>query len=108
MRGAREARPLSLTEDPRLSKASKGSQGFLRPRKVSWPQRGPGRLRGRRGAREARPLSLTEDPRLPKASEGSQGFLRPQEGPRGRERSREAQGARGSEGGEGEQGKHCP
>ena len=42
VRGAREARPLSLTEDPRLPKASEGSQGFLRP------QEGP------KGPREAR------------------------------------------------------
>ena len=40
--------PLSLTEDLRLLKASKGSQGFLRPQEVL---RGPGRLRGSGGAR---------------------------------------------------------
>ena len=34
VRGARGSRPLNLTEDPRLPKASEGSQGFLRPRKV--------------------------------------------------------------------------
>ena len=62
VRGARESkreqervrgvRPLSLTEDPRLLKASKGSQGFLRPQEGP---RGPGRLREQgewEGARE--------------------------------------------------------
>ena len=48
--------------------------------------------------REARPLSLTEDPRLPKDFEGSQGFLRPQEGPRGQDRPRKAQGTMGARG----------
>ena len=48
MRGAREARPLSLTEDPRLPKASKGSQGLLRPQEGA---SGLGRLRGQGGAR---------------------------------------------------------
>ena len=47
--GVRGARPLCLTEDPRLPKASKGSQGFLRPQEVL---RGPGRLRGREGEQE--------------------------------------------------------
>ena len=48
LRGARGTRPLSLTEDPKLPKASEGSQGFLRP------QGGPrnsGRLRGWWGAK---------------------------------------------------------
>ena len=35
---------LSLTEDPRLPKVSKGFQGFLRPQEGP---RGPGRLRGK-------------------------------------------------------------
>ena len=99
-----------MTEDPSLSKASKGSQGFLRlqegprdperPRKVQGVRGSKGKqegVRGLRGAREARPLSLTEDPSLLKACKGSQGFLRPQEGPRSPEKYREAQGARGSE-----------
>ena len=43
-KGAREARPLSLTQDLRLPKASKGSQGFLRPHEGP---RGKGRLRGK-------------------------------------------------------------
>ena len=82
VRGAREARSLSMTEDPRLPKACEGSQGFLRPQEGP---RDPGRPReaqgvrgvrgsegkrdGVRGLRGARPLSLTEDPRqrLPKA-----------------------------------------
>ena len=99
--------PLSLTEDPSLTKACKGSQGFLRPQEGprGWgrPREGKGQegVRGSErkwgGAKEARPLSLTEDPRLPKASEGPQGFLRPQEGPRGPGRPREAQGVRGGE-----------
>ena len=46
MRGAREARSLSLTEDPRLLKASKGSQGFLRPQEGP---RGPGKPREAQG-----------------------------------------------------------
>ena len=46
MRGAREARPLGLTEDPRLPKASEGSQGFLRPKEGLRVQGDPGRLRG--------------------------------------------------------------
>ena len=45
VRGAREARPLSLTEDPRLSKAS---QGFLRP------QEGPREAQGARGSERVR------------------------------------------------------
>ena len=48
MRGAREARSLSLTEDPRLPKASKGSQGFLRPKEGS---RGPEKSRKAQGVR---------------------------------------------------------
>ena len=99
VRGAREARPLSLTEDPRLSKASKG---FLRPRKVPWPQRGPGRLRGWKGAREARPLSLTEDPRLPKAPEGLRRLRRLSEAPGKSQGSRETQGGSGGEREQGE------
>ena len=35
---------MSLTKDPRLPKASEGSQGFLRPQEGP---RGPGRLRGK-------------------------------------------------------------
>ena len=46
--GARGARPLSLTEDPRLPKASEGFQGFLRPQEGP---RDPGRLRGQGGVR---------------------------------------------------------
>ena len=92
--GAREARPLSLTKDPSLPKASKGSQGFLRPQEgPRGPERPRGQgeqegVRGSGGEREARPLSLTEDPRLPKASKDSQGFLRPQEVLRGPRRLR--------------------
>ena len=48
VRGVRGARPLSLTEDPRLPKASEGSQGFLRPQEGP---RGPERLRGWGGVR---------------------------------------------------------
>ena len=48
MRGAKGARPLCLTEDPRLPRASKGSQGFLTPQEVL---RGPGKLRGQGGVR---------------------------------------------------------
>ena len=47
MRGARGTMPLSLTEDPRLPKASEGSQGLLRPQRGSSC---PERLRGE-GAR---------------------------------------------------------
>ena len=46
MRGARAARPLSLTEDPRLPKATKGSQGFPRP------QEGPREAQGEESERE--------------------------------------------------------
>ena len=116
LRGAREVRPLSLTEDPRPLKACKGSQGFLRSQeglrdsgRLSWQ----GGARGSewewwvRGAREARPLCLTEDPRLPKASKGSQGFLRPQEVLRDPGRLSWQGGVRGSKmevGGNGDQG----
>ena len=48
MRGAREARPLSLTEDSSLSMASEGSQGFMRPKEGP---RGPERPRKAQGAR---------------------------------------------------------
>ena len=48
MRGAREARPPSLTEDPRLPKDCKGSQGLLRPQEGS---RGPGKPREAQGVR---------------------------------------------------------
>ena len=48
VRGAREARLLSLTEDPRLPKASKGSQDLLR---LQEGPRGSGRLRGQGGVR---------------------------------------------------------
>ena len=41
--GARWGRPLSLTEDPRLPKASEALQGFLRPQEGP---RGSGRLKG--------------------------------------------------------------
>ena len=55
MRGAREARPLSLTEDPRLPKDSEGSQGFLRSQGRSQEPRetqgGSGDERGQEGAR---------------------------------------------------------
>ena len=104
--------PLSLTEDPRLPKASKGSQGFLRLQEGPGTQGGSGGkrewggARGSEGIGGARPLSLTEDPRLPKASEYSQGFLRPQEGPRGLGRLRgwgEQKGVR-EVGGNGDQG----
>ena len=42
-------RPLSLTDDSRLPKASEGAQGFLRPK--GGPS-SPGRLRGQRGKGE--------------------------------------------------------
>ena len=61
-------RLLSLTEAPRLPKASEDS---LRPQGLS---RGSG--------------GLLSAPRLLKASEGSQGFLRPQIGPGVPERTR--------------------
>ena len=48
-REANETRPLSLTEDPRLLKASEGSQGFLRPQGGS---RDPERLRRQGRKRE--------------------------------------------------------
>ena len=48
VRGAREARPLSLTKDQRLPKASEGSQGFLR---LQEGPRGPGRTREAQGVR---------------------------------------------------------
>ena len=48
MRGAREARSLSLTKDQRLPKASEGSQGFLR---LQEGPRGPGRTREAQGVR---------------------------------------------------------
>ena len=86
---------MSLTEDPRLPKASEGSQGFLRP------QGGPRETQGGRGqgrVRETRHLSLTEDPKLPKASKGSQGFLRPQRGSRSSGRLRGIRGQGKQEG----------
>ena len=46
--GAKEAEPLSLTEDPSLPKAFEGSQGFLRPQKGP---RGPGRPQKAQGMR---------------------------------------------------------
>ena len=111
--GAREARPLSLTEDPRLPKAAEGLQSLPRlpeapgrsqaPRETqggsgaSGGKREQEKVRGWGGARKALFLSMTEDPRLPKAYEGSWGFLRPQEGSRDPGRHREAQGVRRSE-----------
>ena len=93
---ARGARPLSLTEHPRLLKASKGSQGFLRPQggprssgKLRvWEEQGGARKE--REARGTRPLSLTEDPRLLKAPKASWG-------PRNQGRLR-GQGRKGSKG----------
>ena len=51
---AREARPLSLTEDPSLQKAFKGSQGFLRPQEGPRDPERPRKAQGVRGVRRSK------------------------------------------------------
>ena len=125
-RGWGGARPLSLTEDPRLSKASEGSQGFLRPQEGP---RGSERLRVEGEKEEARGSKREQEgvrgvgeqgeqgeqgpwvwlktqgcQRLPKACKASWGLRKVPgtQGAQGVKRSeREQEGIRGSKGSKG-------